>query len=151
MRPIITLLCAAVLLAAVPVRAEPAPQSTAGQIFKSASCDCCTKWMAHMSQNGFALEAKEMANTDLHRFKVHIGLKPDQTSCHTAMIGGYAIEGHVPAEDVKRLLAEKPDAIGLSVPGMPVGSPGMESGDQKDPYDVLLIKKDGTSEVFAKH
>jgi len=72
-------------------------------------------------------------------------------SCHTAKVGGYVVEGHVPAEDVKRLLAEKPDALGVSVPGMPIGSPGMEQGDTKEPYDVLLLRKDGTAEVYAKH
>ena len=122
-----------------------------GQIFKSATCDCCSKWMAHMHQSGFTLEPKEMANKDLHRFKVHLGLKPGQSACHTALIEGYVIEGHVPAEDVKRLIEEKPDAVGLAVPGMPVGSPGMEDGDRKEPYEVLLIKKDGSTEVFARH
>ncbi len=122
-----------------------------GQIFKSATCDCCSKWMAHMHQSGFKLEPKEMANKDLHRFKVHLGLKPGQSACHTALIEGYVIEGHVPAEDVKRLIEEKPDAVGLAVPGMPIGSPGMEDGDRKEPYEVLLIKKDGSTEVFARH
>lgn len=148
---ITTLVFTLAILFTPAARAEPAAQSTAGQIFKSATCDCCSKWMAHMVQNGFTLDAKDMATKDLQRLKGHLGLKLDQTSCHTAMIGGYVIEGHVPAADVKRLLAEKPFAVGLSVPGMPVGTPGMEVGDQKVPYDVLLIKKDGTTEVFAKH
>jgi hypothetical protein len=131
--------------------ATAADQSSPGQIYKSATCDCCSAWMAHMKGAGFTLEPKDMANKDLHRFKVHLGLKPDQNSCHTALIGGYVIEGHVPADDVKRLLAEKPDAIGLSVPGMPIGSPGMEQGDNTQPYEVLLLKKDGTTEVFARY
>ncbi len=140
------------LAAAGPLAAEPAPASKpAGQMFKSATCDCCSKWQAYMAKNGYALESKEMSSKDLHRFKVHIGLTPDQSSCHTAMIDGYAIEGHVPADDVTRLLKERPEAIGLSVPKMPVGTPGMEQGDQKDPYEVLLIKKDGTTEVWSKH
>jgi hypothetical protein len=83
--------------------------------------------------------------------KASLGLKPAQASCHTAVIDGYVIEGHVPADDVKRLLAEKPDAIGLAVPSMPAGSPGMETGGTSEPYDVLLVRKDGTSEVWARH
>lgn len=136
-------------LLAGPVAADPAPP--AGQVFKSATCDCCTAWMAHMSKAGFALEGKDMANKDLHRFKVHVGLKPGQESCHTALIEGYVIEGHVPADDVRRLLQDRPDAIGLTVPGMPIGSPGMETGDPAQPFEVLLVKKDGTTEVFARH
>jgi hypothetical protein len=152
MRRLLLPLLAAFLTMAASVQAQQStpPQSFAGQVFKSPSCDCCSKWMAHMAKNGIALEEKVMANKDLHRFKVHVGLRPDQAACHTATIDGYIIEGHVPADDVKRLLAETPDAIGLSVPGMPIGSPGMEMEGRKDPYDVLLIKKDGTTEVWAK-
>lgn len=120
-------------------------------VYKSPTCQCCSKWIAHMQANGYALEPKDMAQRDLTRLKASLGLKPEQASCHTATIEGYVIEGHVPAEDVNRLLAEKPDAIGLSVPGMPIGSPGMEMGDRKDPYEVLLIKRDGSTEVYAKH
>lgn len=122
-----------------------------GQVFKSPSCDCCSKWIAHMSSNGFKLEPKDIGNSELTRLKATLGLKREQASCHTAMIEGYVIEGHVPAGDVERLLKERPDAIGLSVPGMPVGSPGMEMDGQNDAYDVLLIRKDGTAEVFSSH
>jgi hypothetical protein len=120
-------------------------------VYKSPTCDCCTKWVEHMQGAGIEITPKAMSRGDLMRFKASMGLKPEQSSCHTAVIEGYIVEGHVPASDVKRLLSEKPDAIGLAVPGMPVGSPGMESGDQKDPFDVLLVKKDGTTEVFAKY
>jgi hypothetical protein len=104
-----------------------------------------------MAKAGFALEARDVSKSQLVREKARLGLSLPQASCHTAEIGGYVVEGHVPANDVIRLLAEKPDAIGLAVPRMPVGSPGMEVGDTKEPYDVLLVKRDGSTEVFAKH
>ena len=87
----------------------------------------------------------------LAALKRQAGIGDKLASCHTAKIDGYVIEGHVPGSDIKRLIAERPDAIGLTVPGMPVGSPGMEQGAEFEPYDVLLIKKDGATEVFAKH
>jgi hypothetical protein len=87
----------------------------------------------------------------LDSIKRQAGIGKDLAACHTGKIGAYVIEGHVPAADIKRLLSEEPDAIGLSVPGMPVGSPGMEQDGKTEPYDVLLIKKDGTTEVFARH
>ena len=87
----------------------------------------------------------------LNRIKKAAGISDKYAACHTAKIDGYTIEGHVPAGKIQRLVTEKPNAIGLTVPGMPIGSPGMERGDEKKPYDVLLIKKDGTTEVFSKH
>jgi hypothetical protein len=88
----------------------------------------------------------------LNRIKQQVGIAPKLASCHTALIDGYTIEGHVPAADIKRLLKERPDAVGLSVPDMPLGSPGMEQPDGKtEPYDVLLVKKDGSTEIYARH
>lgn len=133
------------LLVATSAAAEPA------QVYKSPTCQCCSKWIEHMTSNGIALTPVDMQRGNLNRLKSRLGLKPEQASCHTATIDGYVVEGHVPAADVKRLLAERPDAIGLTVPGMPLGSPGMEAGDRKDPYEVLLIKKDGSTEVFARY
>ncbi len=127
------------------------PASIQGQVFLSPTCNCCSTWTAYMTKNGFALESKAIDTKELHRFKTLLGVKPPQASCHTAMIGGYVVEGHVPAEDVKRLLQEKPEALGVTVPNMPIGSPGMEQGETKQPYEVLLMRKDGTTEVFAKH
>lgn len=138
------------LLLAVPL-AFPAAAQTAGVVYKSPTCGCCEKWVEHMEKAGISLAPKDMSSGELMRHKLKVGLSAQQASCHTAEIGGYVVEGHVPAEDVKRLLAEKPDAIGLTVPDMPIGSPGMEAGDTKEPYDVLLVKKDGSTEVFAKH
>jgi hypothetical protein len=122
-----------------------------GEVFKSPTCGCCIKWVAHMTESGFALNEKNVTPGELSRIKTAAGVDARYAACHTAKIGGYVVEGHVPAEDVKRLLAEKPDAIGLAVPGMPLGSPGMEAGGATEPYEVLLLKKDGSSEVFARH
>jgi hypothetical protein len=133
------------------VLAGPAVAQTTGVVSKSPTCGCCVKWVEHMEKAGFSLAPRDMSSGELMRHKLKLGLSGPQASCHTAEIGGYVVEGHVPADDVKRLLAEKPDAIGLTVPDMPIGSPGMEAGDKKEPYDVLLIKKDGSTEVFAKH
>ena len=105
-----------------------------------------------MEENGFETEIRNLPMADLMQVKTEAGLKPGLTSCHTGKIDGYVIEGHVPARDVQRLLAERPDAIGLTVPDMPYGSPGMgEAGPDADPYDVLLVKRDGTTEVFASY
>lgn len=105
-----------------------------------------------MRDAGFTLTERDLPLADLNAAKVEAGLKPGQSSCHTARIDGYVIEGHVPQRDVKRLLKERPDAIGLTVPDMPYGSPGMgEAGDDADPYDVLLVKRDGTTEVYQSY
>ncbi len=92
-----------------------------------------------------------MSHSRLDAIKAEARIPEKLASCHTAKIEGYVIEGHVPAEDIKRLLAERPKALGLVVPGMPIGSPGMEVGSRKEPYEVLLLKEDGSTEVFAKH
>lgn len=119
-----------------------------GQVWKSPTCGCCKSWVSHMAANGFALDAHDVAQEALAALKAQNGISPKVASCHTAKIGGYTVEGHVPASAVKRLLAEKPDAIGLAVPGMPAGSPGMETQGEVQAYDVLLIKKDSSPEVF---
>lgn len=118
-------------------------------VYKSPRCGCCTDWADYMSANGFSVTLHDTEN--MQPIKEKAAIPAGKASCHTAFIEGYAIEGHVPAEDVRRLLEEKPDAIGLTVPRMPVGSPGMEMGDRKDPYEVLLIRPDGSTEVFARH
>lgn len=119
------------------------------QVYKSASCGCCVLWMDHMRENGFALKGHDLALGALARMKNEAGLRPDLHSCHTAKIAGYVIEGHVPAAEVRRLLQERPAAIGLVVPGMPIGSPGMEAGDHREPYEVLLVRHDGSTETYA--
>lgn len=117
------------------------------EVFKSASCGCCGAWVEHLQANGFVTRVTNVENPSDYRERAGI---PDQFgSCHTGMVQGYAIEGHVPAADIKRLLAQKPRAKGLAVPAMPLGSPGME-GPRKDPFDVLLVQADGRTSVF-KH
>jgi hypothetical protein len=119
-------------------------------VYKSASCGCCGSWVEHMRRNGFRVDARNVDN--LVVIKERAGVPVGMRTCHTAEVGGYFVEGHVPAADVKRLLAEHPDAKGLAVPGMPAGSPGMEiPGGGAQPYDVILVGKDGSTSVFAHH
>jgi hypothetical protein len=127
--------------------AEPAQPELI--VHKSASCGCCKVWVEHMRQHGFTAVVNDTEN--LSPIKEQVGVPYAMGSCHTAQVGGYFIEGHVPAEQVLRLLKEKPQAKGLTVPGMPVGSPGMEQGDVKEPYDVHLVHLDGTTSVYASY
>ncbi|MCC4300290.1 MAG: DUF411 domain-containing protein [Aurantimonas coralicida] len=119
------------------------------EMFSTSGCGCCIGWMKHLEEAGFEVENENLAMADLYAKKMEAGLKPGLTSCHTGFVGGYVVEGHVPAAEVKRLLAEKPDAIGLTVPDMPAGSPGM--GESDEPYEVLLVARDGTSTVYARY
>lgn len=119
-------------------------------VHKSAYCGCCKLWVEHMKQAGFKVEVRETEQLDT--VKDRVGVPDGQRSCHTAEVAGYFVEGHVPAGDVKRLLKEKPKARGIAVPGMPLGSPGMEvPGGQKDAYTVVLVGNDGTTKAFASH
>jgi hypothetical protein len=119
-------------------------------VHKNESCGCCNQWVEHLKQNGFHVKVRDVSN--MGPIKDHVGIPVAKGSCHTGLIGGYFVEGHVPASDVRRLLAEHPDAKGLTVPGMPAGSPGMETPDGKvQPYDVLLVARDGSTSVFAHH
>ncbi len=117
-------------------------------VYKTPTCGCCSKWVDHLEANGFKVKSKNLA--DVSPVKRMNGVPLQLSSCHTAIIGGYFVEGHVPAEDVKRLLKERPDVAGIAVPRMPEGSPGME-GPNPEPYSVLAVKKDGSIEVFARH
>jgi len=118
-------------------------------VYKSPTCGCCTDWVKHLEDNGFEVDVSEVDNVT--PVKIKAGLTPALSSCHTAFINDYVIEGHVPASDIRRLLSQAPQARGLSVPGMPAGSPGMEMGDRKDPYQVLLFNANGQTRVFAEH
>lgn len=121
------------------------------QVWKSPTCGCCNDWIAILERDGFEVQSFDEGNTAI---RSRLGLPAKYGSCHTARVGGYVVEGHVPAREIRRLLAEKPDAIGIAVPGMPVGSPGMdgpEYGGRRDPYDVLLVLRDGSSRVFASY
>lgn len=117
-------------------------------VYKSASCGCCRAWVAHMEAAGFTVEAHDV--DDLPAVKVEHGIGPEHQSCHTALVGGYVVEGHVPADIVRRMLDERPEIAGLAAPGMPRGSPGMEvPSGERDAYDVIAFRDDGTSEVYA--
>ncbi len=121
------------------------------KVWKGPTCGCCVDWIRHLEANGFAVSAYDDGNSEVRR---KLGMPVRFGSCHTGEIEGYAIEGHVPAREILRLLDEKPDAIGLSVPAMPRGSPGMDGpayGGIRDPYDVLLILRDGTARVFQSY
>ena len=131
---------------------QPMMQAPEGAIsvtmYKNEGCMCCTRWAEHMNKEGFYVT--EEITRQLGAIKSEQGITNELASCHTAMIDGYVVEGHVPPADVQRLLEERPDAIGLSVPGMPEGSPGME-GPNPNPYDVLLINSDGSTSVFSSY
>lgn len=119
-------------------------------VHRNPDCSCCAKWMAYLREAGFKVE--ERASVDHDPIKQRLGVPADKKACHTAEVGGYFIEGHVPADDIKRLLAERPDAKGLAVPGMPPGSPGMDvPPGQEQPFDVLLIGSDGSISTYSHH
>lgn len=128
----------------------PAPKSAAADmvIYKHPQCGCCTNWTRYIEESGFDVAVRAETNSR-ERWTEH-DVPPQLGSCHTAVIGGYIIEGHVPVEDIRRLLEERPDAVGLVLPGMPIGSPGME-GPNPEAYEVLLLKHDGTTEVYQRH
>src|SRR5690554_5194849 len=109
------------------------------KVYKSPTCGCCGDWVDHLEKNGFTVDVTDTQR--MNQIKMEAGLSPHLASCHTAFIGDYVIEGHVPSADIRRLVAEQPAARGLAVPGMPIGSPGMEVGDRKDPYQVLLFNE----------
>ena len=138
-----------VVRAAAPTAAHAAAHANI-VVYKSESCGCCKLWVQHLLQAGFTVQAHNVDN--LGPIKERVGVPAGKGSCHTAEVGGYFLEGHVPADDVKRLLKEKPAAKGLTVPGMPLGSPGMEvPSGQVDPYEVLLVRRDGSTSVYSKH
>jgi len=118
------------------------------KVYKSPTCGCCNKWVEHMKANGFKVVTHDMDDVTPH--KKRLGVPVGMGSCHTAEVGGYLVEGHVPAADVKRLLAEKPKAKGLVSPGMPQSAPGMDMPG-KQPYEILLVRQDGSTSTFARH
>ena len=121
------------------------------EVFKSPTCGCCSAWVDHMTRAGFDAVACDVDQETLWSMKARAGITPELSSCHTAFIDGYFVEGHVPASDVERLLSIRPEGLGLTVPGIPIGSPGMEMGDRRDAYDTLLVLGDGSTEVFQRH
>jgi len=118
-------------------------------VYKSATCGCCSKWIDHLRANGFTVSALDV--DDVESIKAQYGVPARAGSCHTALVDGYVVEGHVPADSVKRLLAEKPKIAGIAVPGMPLGSPGMEvPSGRVDRYDVLAFDRSGAVTVFER-
>jgi hypothetical protein len=130
------------------------PSSSAQQtrtisVYKSPSCGCCSKWVDYMRARGFEAKVQDVEN--IGALKTKLGVRPEYSSCHTTEVGGYVIEGHVPAEAVQRLLKERPKIAGLAVPNMPAGSPGMEMPDgRKDPYAILAFTSDGKTTVYER-
>jgi hypothetical protein len=138
-------------LALLPTWSVAASQKPVIEMWKSPTCGCCQDWANYMEANGYVIKAYTNGNDEMRK---KLGMPIQFGSCHTALIDGYAIEGHVPVKEIKRLLAEKPKAIGLTVPAMPVGSPGMDGPEykgRKDPYDVLLIGLNGKPSVYQSY
>ena len=138
-------------LAAVTLAAAATGVLAAGEVvtvYKSPSCGCCGAWVDYMRQNGFTVSVRDV--DDVNAARRFTGMPQRYGSCHTATVGGYAVEGHVPAADVRRLLAERPKAVGIAVPAMPPGSPGMPS-PKPVAFDTLLVRSDGVHDVYARH
>ena len=142
------LLLKGILAGALGVQAHAFAALPVIEVYKSATCGCCHAWVDHLRANGFTVNTHDVANPSDYRER--FGMPNELGSCHTALVQGYVIEGHVPAAEIKRLLAEHPKARGLSVPGMPLGSPGME-GPRSDPYDVMLVRADGKYSVYRHY
>ena len=133
-------------------RALAQGQNRSVDVRKDAACGCCSKWVEHLRSQGFSVRATDMEIGKLNDLKTTRGIPQKLRSCHTALVGGYVVEGHVPAADVKRLLKDRPSIVGIAVPGMSAGSPGMEvAGGIVQPYDVVAFAKDGSTRVFASH
>jgi hypothetical protein len=145
-------LAAGLLLAPVltPLAAAADTAAPAVTVYKSPTCGCCVEWATHLRDNGFAVTEKD--TEELYTLKALAGVPDEVASCHTATVGGYVIEGHVPAGDIHRLLSEQPKALGLAVPGMPPSSPGMDvPGYENTPFETLLVDHDGSTEVWEQH
>lgn len=133
------------------VAARAAAPAVLVEVWKDPSCGCCKEWVTHLQEHGFKTVVRDVGNNAM---RARLGITSQYGSCHTALVGGYAIEGHVPAPDIARLLAQRPAAIGLAAPGMPVGSPGMDGAvyqGRADAYEVLLLTRDGRATVFSKY
>lgn len=148
-KPLIALLFSFSLMYLTGCEAETPTDGPLMTVYKSPTCQCCARWVEHMEAAGFTVEVQN--RRDLGAVKQELGVQPALGSCHTAVTQGYVIEGHVPAAEVHRLLREHPDATGLSVPGMPIGSPGMEQGSRQDPYEVLLFSDGASPQTYATY
>ena len=148
---------AAALLGAAALQRTAFGQSSSQpvvEVWKSPTCGCCKDWVKHLQDNGFEVKTFDVSEATKATLRGKLGMAAKFGSCHTGLVGGYVVEGHVPAQDIHKLLKDRPSAIGLSVPGMPIGSPGMdgpEYGGRKDAFAVLLVQRDGSSSVFQKY
>lgn len=145
------LLATATALLASPLMARAPDEKPVIEVWKDPQCGCCHLWIEHLQAKGFAVQIHDVGNTAARK---RLGMPEKLASCHTARVSGYVIEGHVPANDIHRLLKDKPPALGLAVPGMPIGSPGMDGPEYKgrrDPYAVLLVQRDGSTSTFSRY
>ena len=139
------------MLAASPLKALAQGAGPAIHVMKDPNCGCCSAWIEILENDGFAVTTERSLGTLLMRYKLENGIPQEMASCHTGSIEGYMIEGHVPVADIRRLLEERPEAVGLAVPGMPYGSPGMGPESEREAYDVFLIRRDGSTELFTSY
>lgn len=138
------------MLAAMPAAACSGPaKAVEVNVYKSPSCGCCGAWVDHLRSSGMAVVVQDM--DDVSPIAAAAGVPNLARSCHTAIVDGYFVEGHVPVPDIRKLLKERPKARGIAVPGMPIGSPGMEQGDTRQPYDTMIVDRNGEMRVFARH
>ncbi len=144
---IIILTCYATV--AWPEDSQKGPSSVEIVVHRSPTCSCCGKWVEHLKKNNFNIQ--DIVTDDVQSVKTKYGVTPELASCHTAVIGGYVVEGHVPGEDIKTLLEKKPDIAGITVPGMPSGTPGMEMGGKKDAYQVISFDKKNQRQIFNSY
>jgi hypothetical protein len=140
------LLAIGLVLGNIPAQAE---EPTAITVYRSPSCSCCGKWLEHLKQNNFTI--KDVPTEDMQAIKTKYGVSEKMASCHTAIVDGYVVEGHVPADDIKAMLKTKPNIVGIAVPEMPSGTPGMEMGGKKDPYNVMSFDAENHYQVFKSH
>lgn len=130
----------------IPAQAE---EPTAITVYRSMTCSCCGKWLEHLKQNNFTI--KDVPTEDMQAIKTKYGVSEKMASCHTAIVDGYVVEGHVPADDIRAMLKTKPNIVGIAVPEMPSGTPGMEMGGKKDPYNVMSFDAENHNQVFKSH
>lgn len=157
MKKLATLLISFLWLSSFGTHAESVWDKTAATLEKSAdivvyrspTCNCCGKWLTHLKQHNFVVQ--DIVTEDMDSIKVKYGVPKDLSSCHTAIVNGYVIEGHVPAGDIITLLKNKPPVAGIAVPGMVTGSPGMEMGDRIDPFDVVSFDKNGKTQIYKSY
>lgn len=150
-RPVLAALAAALTLPTAMAQSGSQRPDRQLQVWKDPQCGCCQAWVEHLQSHGFTVTVHDVGNTAARK---RLGMPESMGSCHTALVGGYVIEGHVPAADIDRLLRQKPMALGLAVPGMPIGSPGMDGPvyqGRKDAYQVLLVQRNGSTSVFARY